>query len=96
MLYIVASNPNWVLLWNAAINLIGQPIVIGIDNRIIACFLDSIAEGINDLGQLLLGKLALSWIVFHIIGNWVGNWIIFYQIEHKVCLCLCISHCHCL
>ena len=86
MLDIVASNPNGIFFGNIAVEFIGNPVVIGIDNRIIACGLNFIAKDVDNLSQLTFGETALCGIILNIVGDGVGNRIVLDQVEYKICL----------
>ena len=68
------------------IDLIGQPIVIGIHHRIIARQLNFLAECIDHSCQVCRRKCA-HLRRFHIDHNRIGDRIIFDQIQNKICLC---------
>ena len=79
---IVPGHPHRII-HQGHIQLVLQPVFIGIDNRIIPCVLDPLAERVCNGRQLLLGERALG-AVLHVKGHGVGNRVVLDQIQDKI------------
>ena len=69
MFYLIAGHPH-VVVHVFHIDLIGQPVVVGIDHGIISGRLHPFAEGVDDLRDLCRRKRTKCGAVFRVKRDW--------------------------
>src|SRR5699024_7177320 len=79
----VAGDPH-VVIDGTQVNLVGQPVVVGVDHGIIAGVLDLAAEGVDNLTDLGGRQGAQGSIVLHVEGHGVGDGVILDQIQDEI------------